>query len=179
MLAPIDCPALHERRDGYPFGDRVPRKVRMRKTVIADPMPVVGFAMCKDGMPPVALINQVLPAWTSSHGAVLVVLADGQKLGVKPDEFEVVDWHDLPKGMIDLHELIQEVNRVRKKFMMEHVEAPRTIVFPDSRRTQMVVWQAAFPKNERHTDELQGCTQFGGLEVRFSPHIHETVCGQA
>ncbi len=32
----IDCPALHHRAQGYPFGDRVPRTVRMVKTVTAD-----------------------------------------------------------------------------------------------------------------------------------------------
>lgn len=67
----------------------------MLKTVTADAIPVVGFAMCKGGVPPVAFIGQVLPAWTNSHGAVTVVFADGEKLGVKPNEFEVADWHML------------------------------------------------------------------------------------
>ena len=89
----IDCPALHDRSAEYPFGDRVPLAVRMLKTVTADPMPMIGFAYCKDGTPPVALINQVLPAWTNSYGALAVVLADGEKLGLKPSEFEVVSWH--------------------------------------------------------------------------------------
>jgi len=43
----IDCPALHQRSDSYPFGDRVPRTVRMLKTVTADPMPGIGFAYIK------------------------------------------------------------------------------------------------------------------------------------
>lgn len=89
----IDCPALHKRSNEYPFGEKVPLTVRMLKTVTADPMPALGFAMCKNGNPPVAIIGQVLPAWTNSYGAVCVVFPDGQKLGVKPREFEVADWH--------------------------------------------------------------------------------------
>jgi hypothetical protein len=30
--------------------------------------------------------------WTNSHGAVTGICANGQRLGVKPDEFEVVAW---------------------------------------------------------------------------------------
>lgn len=89
----IDCPALHKRSAGYPFGDRVPAQVRLRQTVTADPMPVIGFAY-RNGKPPqVAIIGQVLPCWTNSLGAVAVVFPDGEKLGVKPDEFEVAEWH--------------------------------------------------------------------------------------
>lgn len=89
----IDCPALHAKGEGYPFGDKVPAKVRMLRTVTADPMPCIGFAFLKGRMPPVAMIDQVLPCWTNKYGAVAVVLPDGEKLGVKPHEFEVAEWY--------------------------------------------------------------------------------------
>lgn len=89
----VDCPALHQRSPGYPFGDRVPKKVRMLKTVTADPMPVIGFAFSAGGAPPIALIGMELDVWTNSHGGVCAVFRDGGKLGLKPDEFEVIAWH--------------------------------------------------------------------------------------
>ncbi len=93
MEPEIDCPALHHRAKGYPFGNRVPHSVRMVKTVTADPMPVIGFAYIT-GTVPTAVISQTFPAWTNSHGAVAAVMADGQRLGLKPGEFEVASWHD-------------------------------------------------------------------------------------
>lgn len=89
----IDCPALHTRGKGYPFGDRVPRRIRMRKTVAGDPMPILGFALANGRAPQVAVNGMELDAWTNSWGAVCAVFPDGEKLGVKPDEFEVIEWH--------------------------------------------------------------------------------------
>ncbi|MDD1009340.1 MULTISPECIES: DUF4406 domain-containing protein [Pseudomonas] len=89
----IDCPALHHRAQGYPFGDRVPHTVRMVKTVTADPMPVIGFTYIT-GAVPTAVISQTFRAWTNSYGAVAAVMSDGQCLGLKPGEFEVCTWHD-------------------------------------------------------------------------------------
>lgn len=72
----IDCPALHKRSNSYPFGERVPRSVRMLKTVTADPIPGIGLGYIK-GDVPIAQEGQVLPVWTNSHGAVAAVMADG------------------------------------------------------------------------------------------------------
>ena len=47
----IDCPALHKRSNSCPFGERVPRTVRMLKTVAANPMPGIGFAYIKGDVP--------------------------------------------------------------------------------------------------------------------------------
>ncbi|WP_223508810.1 MULTISPECIES: DUF4406 domain-containing protein [unclassified Pseudomonas] len=93
MEPEIDCPALHKRAKGYPFGERVPRTVRMVKTVTADPMPVIGYSYIK-GAVPTAVISQTFRVWTNSHGAVAAVMLDGQHLGLKPGEFEVASWHD-------------------------------------------------------------------------------------
>lgn len=90
----IDCPALHKRSSSYPFGDRVPRTVRMLKTVTADPMPGIGFAYIK-GDAPVAKAGQTYPVWTNSHGAVTAVMEGGTRLGLRPAEFEVDSWHGL------------------------------------------------------------------------------------
>jgi hypothetical protein len=90
----IDCPALHKRSKSYPFGERVPRTVRMLKTVTADPMPCIGFAYIK-GDVPVATVGQSYLVWTNSHGAVAAVLPNGKHLGLRPAEFEVDTWHNL------------------------------------------------------------------------------------
>ncbi|MEW5511960.1 hypothetical protein ABGT16_05005 [Pseudomonas asiatica] len=96
----VDCPALHHRDENYPFGNRVPRTVRMVKTVLADPMPVIGYGYIT-GNVPTAVISQSLPVWTNSYGAVAAIMPDGQRLGLKPDEFEVDTWHDLPLAQPD------------------------------------------------------------------------------
>lgn len=90
----IDCPALRKRSNIYPFGARVPRTVRMLKTVTPDPMPGIGLAYIKGDMP-VATVGQSYPVWTNSHGAVAAVMPDGRHLGLRPAEFEVDTWHDL------------------------------------------------------------------------------------
>lgn len=91
----IDCPALRKRSNSYPFGEQVPRTVRMLKTVTADPMPGIGLAYIKGEMP-VAKAGQTYLVWTNSHGAVAAVMPDGSHLGLRPAEFEVDTWYGLP-----------------------------------------------------------------------------------
>lgn len=86
----IDCPALHKRFGGYPYGDRVPRTVRMLVTVTSDRILDVepaGTPEAKEG--------HTYAAWTNSHGAVTAVMGDGKRLGLRPAEFEVDSWHHL------------------------------------------------------------------------------------
>lgn len=90
----IDCPAMHKRSNNYPFGERVPRTVRMLKTVTPDPMPGIGLAYIK-GSVPIAIAGQSYHVWTNSHGAVSAVMPDGERLGLRPAEFEVDTWHEL------------------------------------------------------------------------------------
>lgn len=87
-MAVTDCPALTVRHHdkGYPFGERVPSKIAMKRTVHSD---LVGIV--PDAAPP-AIISATYDTWVNSYGAVAAVLPDGRKLGVKPDEFEVVEW---------------------------------------------------------------------------------------
>jgi hypothetical protein len=85
----IDCPAMRERHaaKGYPFGDRVPKTIRMVQTVTSD------LLFLLPNSENVAVKGALYPAWTNSYGAVAAVFPDGNTLGVKPGEFEVVDWH--------------------------------------------------------------------------------------
>lgn len=91
-------PAMTVRRvdKGYPFGNQVPKRVRMTRTVMSDFLPGTTINVA-DGPPLVAVNSQTFDAWTNSYGAVAVYMPDGRKLGVKPDEFEVVEWHDVPQ----------------------------------------------------------------------------------
>lgn len=96
-----ESPALIDRADDYParFHDRVPLKIRMLRTVHSD---IPALALRAFGQRPCkALRDQVYYAWTNSFGAVAAVFDDGEMLGVKPDEFEVVEWWPLvPSGLI-------------------------------------------------------------------------------
>ena len=96
----IDCPALHNRSKNYPFGDRVPRTVRMFTTVTADPMPGVASALLQ-GDAPICREGEIFSVWTNSHGAVAAVLPNGKHLGLRPNEFEVETWHNEPKSYPD------------------------------------------------------------------------------
>lgn len=89
----VDCPALHVRRvdKGYPFGDRVPKTIQLLRDVSTDVIPGGGYITDR---PLFADGGKTYPAWTNKYGAVAAVFPDGRNLGVKPDEFEVVEWHD-------------------------------------------------------------------------------------
>ena len=87
MLTPAESPALILRSEHYPktFEGRVPLRVRMLETVRSE--------MRWSKIAP-AYSGHLYEVWVNSHGAVAVVHEDGQVLGVKPDEFEVVTWHE-------------------------------------------------------------------------------------
>lgn len=84
----IDCPALHERLKGYPYGNRVPSKIRMSCSVYSD----VSFMA---SAPKYAQRGNIYDAWMNSYGAVAAVMEGGKTLGVKPGEFEVIEWHEV------------------------------------------------------------------------------------
>lgn len=91
----ISCPAIQKRNPGYPFGDRVPRRIRMLKTVVPDLSHF--FPEIKH---PIARAGAEFRAWTNSNGAVIAVFPNGDKLGVKPGEFEVIDWLDVKEVLM-------------------------------------------------------------------------------
>lgn len=78
----------------YPerFGDRVPKLVRTTRRVAVD------WPICLSKPDCVAHAGDVFPAWTNSYGAVSAILPNGEKLGLYPSEFEVVEWLDKAKG---------------------------------------------------------------------------------
>ena len=94
----LDCPALRKRCHPYPFGNRVPSLVRMRKTVMQEGF--LALSARQSGlMPLIAVIGAQLNVWTNSYGAVAAVFEDGRKLALKPDEFDVIKWHELEKSV--------------------------------------------------------------------------------
>ena len=99
MKTSLDSPALEFRSQYYPahFGDRVPKRVRMLQTVRSD-IPV--------GNRPRAIRGWVYGVWVNTHGAV-VALTQGGTLGLKPDEFEVVEWHSQEEATNDNEESVQ------------------------------------------------------------------------
>lgn len=70
----------------YPWGDRVPLKVIMLKTVYPD-MPFLAKedTVCKRG--------EEYYCWVNSYGAVSAILSNGDQLGLKPKEFVVTEYH--------------------------------------------------------------------------------------
>ncbi|MFG0460900.1 hypothetical protein ACF8GG_16355 [Pseudomonas sp. yb_1] len=68
----------------------MPRTVRMLVTATADRIPGVELSHY-----PEAEAGQTYRVWTNSHGAVVAVMDDGNRLGLRPAEFEVDSWHHL------------------------------------------------------------------------------------
>lgn len=87
-------PALRHQSDWYPehFDGRVPRRVRMLMTVRPD----FPFLLPAERRDMVAERGATYEVQCNSHGAVTAILGDGEKelLGLKPAEFEIVEWHD-------------------------------------------------------------------------------------
>lgn len=81
-------------RSCYPanFRGRVPLKVKLAKTVAPDLLEYAPILDIKADT--VALKDQEYYVWVNSQGAVLAILENGEKLGLLPSEFDVIDWHD-------------------------------------------------------------------------------------
>lgn len=75
----------------YPanYRGRVPLKVKLAATVLPDlPFVPIGTVAEKD---------EEYFCWVNSYGAVSAILPNGEKLGLRPGEFDVVEWHNLPQ----------------------------------------------------------------------------------
>jgi len=88
-------PALNWKSDrkgscAYPkdFNNKVPLKVRMNKTVKPDMI----FRKEQVGMQ--AVYSNEYYAWVNSYGALSVILPGGEKLGLVPGEFQVIEFHE-------------------------------------------------------------------------------------
>lgn len=92
-LSPIEIaltsPALKYLSEHYPANrrGRVPLKVRMAKTAYPD-LPF------KPSENIVAHFDQEYYVWCNSHGAMVAILENGKRLGIKPSECEIIEWHD-------------------------------------------------------------------------------------
>ncbi len=95
-VTPFCSPALRFRSGHYPdrFNGRVPSAVRTLRRVGPEGMICMTMSRRK-----VLALNipagEVVPVWVNSHGAVAAILPGVGELGLRPDEFDVVDWHDL------------------------------------------------------------------------------------
>ena len=87
-------PALTTQSKHYParWNGRVPKRIKMLMNVRPDAW---CGAIGQGGGPGTILrYGETYDAWTNSHGAVAGYCANGCKLGVKPDEFEIVEWYE-------------------------------------------------------------------------------------
>lgn len=86
-----DSAALHDRSPIYPsrFNGRVPKRVRMVDQVESEVFQYTrdpaDYLVCK--------VNAEYDVTVNRNGAVSAILPGGKKLGLKPHEFEVVEWH--------------------------------------------------------------------------------------
>lgn len=90
----LESPALTELSEFYPpnrFG-KVPLKIKMSCTVKSD-LPL--FMQKKSDT--VAYKDKEYFVWCNSHGAMSAILPNGEKLGIKPSECEIIEWHETNK----------------------------------------------------------------------------------
>ncbi|NEX60204.1 hypothetical protein [Noviherbaspirillum galbum] len=92
----VDCPAIHERTSSYPHGRRVPKRIRMIKTVVPELVVGVGIVLFENDMPQIAVTGMTLEAWTNSDGTVAGVFPNREMLALKAGDFTVTEWTDLP-----------------------------------------------------------------------------------
>ena len=71
----------------YPpnFRGRVPLKVVLATEVHSD------FSLFAPDK--IAFKDQEYFVWVNSYGAVSAILSNGEKLGLRPQEFDVTEWH--------------------------------------------------------------------------------------
>ena len=87
--ASLSSPALKHQSEIYPprYRGRVPWKIKMACTVRPDLE-----WLCKT-RGTVAVMDEVYECWVNMHGAVAAICRNGEKLGIKPAEFDVEEWH--------------------------------------------------------------------------------------
>lgn len=81
-------PALQFQSEHYPasWHGKVPKRVRMAKTVRPD-IPI------SESLGIAAKRQKEYEVWVNSHGAVSAICENGKRLGLRPYEFEVIEWH--------------------------------------------------------------------------------------
>lgn len=86
----MSSPALKELSDLYPLNryGKVPLKIKMATTVKSD-LPM--FMQSKSDT--VAYAGKEYFVWCNSHGAMYAILPNGERLGIRPAECEIIEWH--------------------------------------------------------------------------------------
>jgi len=89
-MAALQSPALKQKSSGYPpaWEGKVPLKVRVLTNVRSDLPAFIA--------PPIAVYKGAEHyVYVNAHGAVSAIVESGNTLlGLKPAEFEVIQWHD-------------------------------------------------------------------------------------
>lgn len=87
----MSSPALVKKSDSYPdyFNGKVPLKIKMNCTVKSD---IPFFMQSKPDV--VAHKDMEYYVWCNSHGAISAILPNGERLGIKPGERQVIEWHE-------------------------------------------------------------------------------------
>lgn len=67
---------------------KIPLRIRCLKTVHPEPF----FLAAKANT--ICEAPKQYYVWVNSYGAVAAILPNGEQLGLKPDEYEVTEWHE-------------------------------------------------------------------------------------
>ena len=85
----FDSPALQGRSKNWPsYFHAIPKRIVAIKQVTSD-LPFGPRIIC--------LPRAEFEVCVNSHGAVSAIADDGRLLGLKPDEFVVIEWHPFPE----------------------------------------------------------------------------------
>ncbi|UIF89436.1 hypothetical protein [Cupriavidus sp. UYPR2.512] len=87
-IKPVDSPAITSRSAAYPFGAKVPSRVRMLRTCMPD-----AALLVEPQHYPIAYIGAQYACFVESNGEVAAILPTGQLLHVPHDAFTVVGFH--------------------------------------------------------------------------------------
>jgi macrodomain Ter protein organizer (MatP/YcbG family) len=86
----LSSPALKSLSELYPPNRRgkVPLKIKMACTVKSD-----RSLFFNNDPDIVAHVDQEYYVWCNSHGAMAAILPNHIKLGIKPSECDIIEWH--------------------------------------------------------------------------------------
>lgn len=86
----LTSPALQWQSEYYParYRGRVPLKVRVAKDVPPDLTEFNKELKCL-----ICFKDNEYYVRVNSHGAVSAILPNGERLGLRPSEFDVIEWH--------------------------------------------------------------------------------------
>lgn len=87
----MSSPALTGLSEHYPADrhGKVPLKIKMSCTAKSD-LPM----FIQRNTDTVAYAGEEYFVWCNSHGAMSAILPNGEKLGIRPSECEIIEWHE-------------------------------------------------------------------------------------